>query len=56
MCVVGWRWYGDGPGTTDVGVAQLVGEGLEFVSCEVVLIPQHVVVGGTGSSLRKKIS
>ena len=54
VCVVGGGWDGHRPGTAHVGVAQLVGEGLQLISCEVVLIPQHVVVRGTGCALTNK--
>ena len=43
--VVGRRWDGDGPRAADVGVAQLVGEELELVGGETVVVPQDVVVG-----------
>ena len=54
VCVVGGGWDGHRPGAAHVGVAQLVGEGLELIGCEVVLIPQHVVVRGTGCALTNK--
>ena len=51
--VVGRSGDGDGAGAADVGVAQLVGEELQLVSSEAVVIPQDVVVGGTTGSLRE---
>ena len=35
---------GDGPGAPDVGVAQLVGQLLQLVSIEMIIIPEDVVV------------
>lgn len=52
--VVGWRRDGDGAGTAHIGVAQLVGEQLEFISSETVVIPEHVVVRGTAGTLQEK--
>lgn len=50
--VVRWRWDGDGAGAADVSVAQLVGEELQLVGSEAVVIPEDVVVGRTTGSLR----
>ena len=50
--VVGRCRDGDGARAADVGVAQLVGEELQFVGSETVVIPQDVIVGGTTGSLR----
>ena len=49
--VVGRGRDGDGPGAPDVGVAQLVGQLLQLVSIEVVIIPEDVVVAGPGGAL-----
>ena len=49
--VVGWRGDGDGAGAAHVGVAQLVGEQLELVCGEAVVVPQDVVVGGAARAL-----
>ena len=49
--VVGRCWDGDGARATHVGVAQLVGEELELVSGEAVVVPQHVVVGRPARTL-----
>lgn len=50
--VVRRRRDGDGASAADVSVAQLVGEELQLISGETVVIPQDVVVGGTTGSLR----
>ena len=42
--VVGRGRDGDRSGAPDVGVAQLVGQLLQLVSIEMIIIPQHVVV------------
>ena len=44
MGVVGGGGDGDGPGAAHVGVAQLVGQLLQLVRVEVVIVPEHVVV------------
>lgn len=44
-------WVGHTPGTADVRVAQLVGETLQFISCELIVIPQHMIVGGSTGTL-----
>ena len=43
----------DASGAADVGVTELVGEALQFISCEVIVIPQHMVVGGTAGALER---
>lgn len=50
--VVRRRRDGDGASAADVCVAQLVGEELQLISGETVVVPQDVVVGGTTGSLR----
>lgn len=50
--VVGRRGDGDGARAADVGVAQLVGEQLELIRREAVVVPQDVVVGRTAGSLQ----
>ena len=42
---------GDGPGAPDVGVAELVGQLLELVSIEMIIVPQNVVVAGPRCAL-----
>ena len=49
--VVGRGRDGDGPGAPDVGVAQLVGQLLQLVSIEMIIIPENVIVAGAGSAL-----
>lgn len=51
MGVVGRRRDGDGARAADVGVAQLVGEELELVTTETVVIPQNMVVGRPACTL-----
>ena len=51
MGVVGRGGVGDAAGAADVGVAELVGEALELVSVEVVVVPEDVVVGGAARAL-----
>lgn len=49
--VISRRRNGDGTSTADVSVAQLVSQTLQFVSVEVIVVPQNVVVAGTASAL-----
>jgi hypothetical protein len=51
MGVISRRRDGHGASAADVGVAQLVGQLLELVGRQVVVVPEHVVVGGPGSAL-----
>ena len=51
MGVVRGGGIGDATSAADVGVAQLVGEALELVCREVVVIPKDVVVRGTTGAL-----
>ena len=44
MGVVGRGGDGDGARASDVGVAQLVGQLLQLVSIEMIIIPEDVVV------------
>lgn len=50
--VVGRCRDGDGARAAHVRVAQLVGEQLELVAAEAVVVPQDVVVGGAAGALR----
>lgn len=52
--VVGGRRDRHGARAAHVRVAQLVREALQLVRAEVVVVPQHVVVGGARSALRKR--
>lgn len=49
--VVGRRRDGDGARAAHVGVAQLVGEDLQLVRREAIVIPEHVVVRRSACSL-----
>lgn len=51
MCIVSRGGDGDTAGTADVGVTQLVGQRLELVRVEPVVIPQDVVVRGATGAL-----
>ena len=51
MSVVCWGGDGDRACAPDVGVTQLVGQLLQFVSVKVVIIPEDVVVAGPGGAL-----
>lgn len=51
--IVGWRWDGDGTGAAHIGVAQLVGEQLQLVRREAVVIPQYVVMRGATGALKR---
>ena len=44
MCVVGRCGDGDAARAADVGVAQLVGQHLQLVGVEVVIVPQHMIM------------
>lgn len=44
MSVVGWCRDGDRSGASDVGVTELIGKDLQFISHEVVVIPEDVIV------------
>ena len=52
MSVVGRGRIGDGASAANVRVAQLVGETLELICRETVVVPQDVVVRGSTCSLR----
>lgn len=45
----------DAPGAASVRVAELVGQGLQFVRGQVVVVPQTPVVGRPTRPLEKKI-
>lgn len=55
MGVVGWCWDGHGAGAAHVRMAELVGKDLQFIRREVVVIPEHVVVRRSASSLDGRI-
>ena len=52
MSVVGRSRIGDGASAAYVRVAQLVGETLELICRETVVVPQDVIVRGSTCSLR----
>lgn len=49
--IVGGGNHGDGAGTAGKRVAEVIGEGLQLVGLELVVIVDNVVVGGTAGSL-----
>ena len=49
--VVGRSRNGDGPGAADVRVAHLIGQDLQLVGTESVVVPQHVVMGRPAGAL-----
>lgn len=49
--IVGWGGDGHGAGAAYVGVTQLVGEQLELIRGEAVVIPQDMVMGGSACAL-----
>ena len=51
MSVVRGGRDGDRPGAPDVGVAELVGQLLQLVSIEVIVVPEDMVVAGTRGAL-----
>ena len=51
MSVVCGGWDGDRPGAPHVGVAQLVGQLLQLVGIEMIVVPEDVVVAGTRGAL-----
>ena len=51
MSVVCWRRDGDRPGAPHICVTQLIGELLQLVSIKVIVVPEDVVVTGTGGAL-----
>lgn len=44
MGVVCWRWDGHGACAAHVGVTQLVGEDLQLVRGETIVVPEDVIV------------
>ena len=51
MGVVGRGGIRDAAGAADVGMAELVGETLELVCIEVIVVPEDMVVGGAACAL-----
>lgn len=51
MCIVSGGGDGDTAGTADIGVTQLVGQGLELVRVKPVVVPKDVVMRGATGTL-----
>lgn len=51
MRVISWRWNWHGTGASDISVAQLIRQTLQFVRVEVVVVPQHVVMRWSARAL-----
>ena len=49
--VVGRSRIGDAPSAANIGVAQLVGQALEIIGVEPIVIPEDMVMRGTAGSL-----
>lgn len=45
VSIVCWCWDGHGACATHIGVTQLVGEDLQLIGRETIVIPKHVIVG-----------
>ena len=54
MGIVGRGGVGHTPCTAHICVTELVSETLEFICCEVIVIPQYMVVRGTTCTLRQR--
>lgn len=53
MGVVGWCWDGNWPCAAYIGVAELVGEDLQLIWREVVVVPEHMVVRRPAGTLQR---
>lgn len=53
VSVVGWRRYGHRACAAHIGVTQLVGQNLQLVRRETIVIPKHVVVRRTACPLKE---
>ena len=51
VCIVRRCRDGHGPSTAHICMTELVREGLELICLEVIVIPQHVIMGWTACSL-----
>jgi hypothetical protein len=51
VSIVRWCWDGHGARTPHVGVTQLVGEDLQLIGGESIVIPKDMVVGGPACPL-----
>ena len=54
MGVICRGWYRDTASAPGVHVTQLISELLKTVGCEVVVVVQHVIMGRSTCSLRKR--
>ena len=54
MGIVGRGGVGHTACTAHICVTELVSETLEFICCEVIVIPQYMVVRGTTCTLRQR--
>jgi len=52
VCVVRWRRYWHTAGTAHIRVTQLIGQHLNLIRTEVIVVPQHMVVWWTTCSLQ----
>ena len=51
ICIVSWRWQAHWTCATDVQMAQHKWQGLNFIRCEITIIPQYMIFGGATCSL-----
>lgn len=51
MCIIGRSRNWDGAGAPNIGMTHLIGELLELISGQIVIIPKHMIVGGTWGAL-----
>lgn len=51
MSIVGGGWVGDAAGAAHIGVAELVGQTLQLICCELIVVPEHMVMGGAAGTL-----
>lgn len=52
--IVGRCWDRDRACASYIGVAQLVCQDLEFICCETVVIPKHIIMGWSAGTLGRK--
>ena len=56
MSVVGWGGVGHAAGASYVSVTELIGQALQLVCCELIVVPQHMVMGGAAGTLRRALN
>ena len=56
VSVVGGRRYGHAARASHIGVTQLIGERLQFVGREMIVVPQYVIVRGTRGALDARVT